>query len=141
MELVIYKDSGLDLKGFCNWLLPKIREYIVDNLNNDKLIYIDRYLNDSNIIRFKYNQRRIIRARDILITASYILKIKEEKDKTIIHISNNELIPNTEAKFIDIVKLINYGNLSVSGYNLYDRCMEFFAKNIRTFYEEYIGEQ
>ena len=70
----------------------------------------------------------------------YNLRIRESRDKSVIEIDPNQIIPETEAKFIDIAKLINYGNAEIRGYKILDKMMNHFAKNIKQYYLDFIEE-
>lgn len=140
MNLIIDKQEGIDLVPFCNWLIPKIQEVLVDEINENKLIKIDLFLNEHKLLYFNYNEDRVISSKNILIGAIYNLHIQDNQNEVVIEINPNTIIPNTFAKFIDIVKLINYGNLSLQGYPILDITMEFFAENIDFYYNEYLKE-
>jgi hypothetical protein len=82
----------------------------------------------------------MISAKNILIGAVYNLRIRDTFNNIIIEINPNAMIPNTSAKFIDIVKLINYGNLSLQEYPIMDQIMNYFAININSYYNKYLKE-
>ena len=52
----------------------------------------------------------------------------------------NAIIPKTLAKFIDIMKMVNYGTLSIPPYPIVDEIFTYFADNIRDFYKTFLEE-
>ena len=138
MTLNISTDK--DLTNFCNWLIPKIQEYFIDSINVKKLELYNIYLNGNKVILFDYGGKRILSAKNILIGGIYNLIVKRTINKFIIEINPNIFIPNTSAKFIDIVKLINFGNMSLQGYPVVTETMDYFANNINKYYNEFLEE-
>lgn len=141
MYLEIEKDGIDDVVEFSLWLVPKIQKYFVDIINDKKLIKINTYLNEHKAFYFNYNEKRQISAKNILIGSIYNLHVKEMQDLTIIEISSNVTIPNTSAKFIDIAKLINFGNLSLQGYPIFTETMQYFADNLTDYYTKFKEEE
>lgn len=137
MNLVINK-GDLEITNFSYWLIPYIQEFLINQINKRKLIKFDKFLNDNKIIYFNYKEDRIISSKNILIGAIYNLRVINKANEIIIEINPNSIIPNTSAKFIDIIKLINYGNLLLEAYPILDKTMEYFASNIDYYYEKYM---
>ena len=138
MELNI--DSDKDITNFCLWLIPKIKEYFVNSIDDRKLEKYNIYLNANKIVLFNYNEKRLISARNILIGAIYNLHLKHNLNHYVIEINPNSTIPSTSAKFTDIVKLINFGNMSLQGYQVVSNTMNYFANNINSYYNSYLEE-
>lgn len=132
--------SEIDLTDFCNWLMPQIQEYLEKNINEKKLEKINIYLNGEKSILFDYSGKRILSAKNILLGGVHNLRVARILDKYTIEINPNILIPNTSAKFIDIVKLINYGNMSVQGYPIMTKTMDYFADNLNKYYLKFLEE-
>lgn len=138
MELNI--DSDKDITNFCLWLIPKIKEYFVNSIDDRKLEKYNIYLNANKIVLFDYSEKRLISARSILIGAIYNLHLKHNLNHYVIEINPNSTIPSTSAKFTDIVKLINFGNMSLQGYQIVSDTMNYFANNINNYYNSYLEE-
>lgn len=124
---------------FCEYLIPKIQQYFIDNLNPKKLIKFDKYLNGYDLIRFRY-KKSIISTENILIGAIQNLIIKSYPNNYSIEIDPNITIPNTYAKFIDIVTLVDRGNLSLSPYPILTDTMDYIAANMKQYIEMYLRE-
>ncbi|WP_300924727.1 hypothetical protein [uncultured Clostridium sp.] len=97
-------------------------------------------MNENKLILFNYNEYRIISAKNILLGGIYNLRVRISGNNSFIEIDPSVIIPNTSAKFIDIVKLINFGNLDLQGYRIISDTMEYFAENINLFYNQFLKE-
>ena len=124
---------------FCEWLIPKIQEYLYASIDDRILARFDAYLNSSDIIQWQF-QPQIIRTKNILIGASYNLIVKKYPTYYDIVINPNINIPNSYAKFIDIVSLIDKGNLMLQPYPIFSDTMEYFAENIDMYFKDFIEE-
>lgn len=140
MNLVIDNPDNLNLDAFCQILITLMQNYIRTTLDTKQLIRFDAYLNNEDIIDYADRSNRLVSSKDILIGSTYNLVVIKDKDKYIIQLDNNINIPNTYAKFIDIVKLINYGNLALPAYPIYDNMMDYFAENLLEYYRIYLEE-
>lgn len=138
--MVLNIESDKDITGFCEWLIPIIQDHFIKSIDNRKLEQFNIYLNANKVILFNYNEKRLISARNILVGAIYNLHLKHNLNKYIIEINPNSTIPNTSAKFINIAKLINFGNMSMAGYNVLSNIMNYFADDIDSYYNDYLEE-
>ncbi|MGM9544317.1 MAG: hypothetical protein ACI3T9_04975, partial [Romboutsia timonensis] len=111
MNLIITDVKGKNINKFVNWIIEQIQTYFIGSIKNSKLIKFDDYLQDFDW-GFKDNKKHYISTKQIIIGAIYNLRYKKSQDTYTIEIDPNILIPNTTAKFIDIAKLVNYGNVN-----------------------------
>lgn len=139
MELNIQSETNI--KDFCEWLIPIIRDYVWDNLKPKKLEAFDYYINGSNILKFNYDIKRIVKTKDLIAGTLYNLQVKVYGNKYTIQINPNIPIPETSAKFIDIAKLVNYGNLNLQGYPIITKAMDYTAANINSLYSKFLKEK
>ena len=126
-----------DLSEFIEWLVPYFREYLIAHINDKKLLKFDEFVSTS--IKWDY-KNKTVKSRDILIASTYHLRTKINKDKYSIYIDYNDNIPQSSAKFIDIIKLINFGNLSFTAYPIYTNTIKYFENNIDYYYSLYLEE-
>ena len=140
MELIIENPNNLNLGAFCSYLISEMIEYINNTINDNQLIRFDSYINNNLKIRFIDKFPRLLKSRDILITAVQTLYYVKQGDDYIIKINPNNFIPNTYAKFIDIVSLINYGNMQLQSYPIIDKMFDYFAANLNQYYNDYLKE-
>ncbi len=138
MNLIINNPDDLDLNEFCKLLIEKMQDRLKLIIDKRKLILINNYLNSKFNMNWIDNEERLISAYELLISASYNLRIRKTQKTYVIEIDPNSFIPNSYAKFINIIKLINYGNLSFNGYPIYDTLMQYFADNLEDYYNDYI---
>lgn len=143
LEIINYSSLMDDLDDFCECLVELMQEFMLDEIDEDQLFRFDAFLNNEDCIRFVDGGRHFVSSKDILIGSVYNLIITKTPDSYVIELDSNAIIPNTYAKFIDIVSLINFGNLNVSPYPIYSDMMDYFAENLTTYiysYLEDIGE-
>lgn len=140
MYLEIINKDGLDLDSFCEYLITQMQDYMKSETrkNYKRLAKYNEFI-DENVARID-DKETILPIRDILVLSTYYLTYKQLPDSYVIELNPNINVPNTYAKFIDIVKLVNYGNLSLPAYPIYDEMMDYFADKIVYFYKEYKGE-
>lgn len=136
MELTIENNDKLELEEFSQEIIELMKEYLITHIEESKLIRWDEYLNKEIKWGWKYKVK-IIRAKTLLLGAAYNLQIIERTNKITIRINPNAIINETNKKYIDILKLITYGNLSIQGYPIWEQMMNYFAKNISDIYESY----
>ena len=140
MELIIENPNNLNLDAFCSYLISEMIEYIDNTINDNQLIRFDSYINNNLKIKFIDKFPRLLKSRDILITAVQTLYYVKQGNDYIIKINPNNFIPNTYAKFIDIVSLINYGNMQLQSYPIIDEMFDYFAANLNQYYNDYLKE-
>lgn len=140
MELRIKNPAKLELSNFCNYLISKMVTYISNAINDSQLIRFDKYINNNLKIKFIDKFPRLLKSRNVLITAVQTLYCVKQVNDYIIKINPNNFIPNTYAKFIDIVSLINYGNMQLQSYPIIDEMFDYFAANLNQYYNDYLKE-
>ena len=140
MELIIENPNNLNLDAFCSYLISEMIEYIDNTINDNQLIRFDSYINNNLKIKFIDKFPRLLKSRDILITAVQTLYYIKQGNDYIIKINPNNFIPNTYAKFIDIISLINYGNMQLQSYPIIDEMFDYFAANLNQYYNDYLKE-
>jgi hypothetical protein len=140
MNLIINNPDSLPLDEFCYWLIPYMQKYIKENIDVRRLKRWDDYINTNLALKNAYSIIEPISCKDIIIEATKNLRVYTQKDNYIIDINPVVFIPNTQAKFINIVQLINYGNLSLQGYKLFSDMMTYFADIIDLYYKMYLEE-
>lgn len=142
MELIIKKldEIKIDYKAFANFLIPKIQEKLISLFDPRKVVKWDEYINSGDVINFTRRKDRYIASRDILISAVYNLQILDNKINTIIQINKNAYIPDTYNNYYSLVKLINYGNLSVSPYKIWDDTLDWINDHLGQYLEEFLEE-
>ena len=137
MNLIISNPENIDLDDFCEWLIPQIQRYLIASIDDNHLIRWDYYLNLGSTFLKTYRFDRPVSSKEILIAGSYNLIVKKQPEQYTIELNMNTIIPNSSAKFINVISLINNGNLSMQGYNIYTQVMDYIANNIDYYFKAY----
>lgn len=139
MTLTVDNPDRLDLDGFISEkLIPEIQEVFPSMINDGKLISVNDFVN--NTLKLSL-QGRWIDVKDVLLSAIYNLVYTEMPDGSyVISIDSNQIVPDTRAKIIEVAQLVNYGNMSVPSYPIFDEVFNFFADNLNDLYIEYVEE-
>lgn len=139
MTLTVDNPDRLDLDGFISEkLIPEIQEIFPSMINDGKLISVNDFVN--NTLKLS-PQGRWINVKDVLLSAIYNLTYTEMPDGSyVISIDSNQIVPDTRAKIIEVAQLVNYGNMSVPSYPIFDEVFNFFADNLNDLYIEYVEE-
>lgn len=139
MTLTVDNPDRLDLDGFISErLIPEIQEVFPSMINDGKLISVNDFVN--NTLKLS-PQGRWINVKDVLLSAIYNLVYTEMPDGSyVISIDSNQIVPDTRAKIIEVAQLVNYGNMSVPSYPIFDEVFNFFADNLNDLYIEYVEE-
>lgn len=141
MELVIIKLDQLKInyKAFAEFLIPKIQEKLISLFDPSKTIKLTNYINNNSIIQFTNNKyKKYLTVRDILIGAVYNLEILDNKLNTVIQINKQAIIPDTYNDYYNLVKLINYGNLGVYPYKIWDDTLDWINNHLGIYLEEFL---
>lgn len=140
MYLELESSSNESLYDFCNYIIVKMQDYLQNSINENKLKKFNDYINSNKIVKFVDKIDRYINCANILIASTYNLMVLKSKNNYTIKINPNVHIPNTYAKFIDIVKLINNGNMVLSPYPVWTNMVKHFDDNANLYYEKYLKE-
>ena len=135
MTITISKDKGFE-DDFFDWLIPKIREYVLAHIDEKKLLKVDEYINSNKYFHSIFKKE--ISSKEAIVSAMYNLKKDVYWDRVVISIDPNVMLSNTTVKLITVVKTINFGTLSIMGHNLVTKNFKFIEDNIDTFYEKYL---
>lgn len=117
-----------------------MQKYMEIYLDERQLARFDAFLNNESIIMFTDKASRYVSTRNILIGGVYNLIVEKVQNSYNIKIDPNINIPNTYAKFIDVIKLVNNGNLSLAAYPIYTDMMNHFAENLQDYYGDYLED-
>lgn len=140
MNLVINNELfDKQAHDFAYWLIPQFYLELESRLDPDRLNLWDKYLNQPDISR-RLGFDRVVTTRSILEAGVYNLVVKDRADSSVIEIDNTSIVPNSNAKFINIINLINYGTLTISGYSIYEDIFNYLAENAGELFNQYLEE-
>lgn len=113
-----------------NFIPEKLLNYVVLNLNEEKVSSLDEYLIES----LKINNS----SRDIIEYGLNNLFISDNGTEYIVRVDNNLLVPDTNQNLLIVIKLIEYGNLEVKGINLISQAFSYVVMQIQNFVDVYM---
>lgn len=134
MRLDINTKYGLE---FVLYIIKKLQEYIIGNINDEKLVFIEEYINQN----YKSIYRKHISARDVLVSGAMNMTYQIYASKFTVEIDSKQILYGTNAKLYDICKLINFGVLGIGSYPILTESFDYFKDNLDYMYEYYIREK
>ena len=134
MRLDINTKYGLE---FVLYIIKKLQEYIIGNINDKKLVFIEEYINQN----YKSIYRKHISARDVLVSSAMNLTYQIYANKFTVEIDSKQILYGTNAKLYDICKLINFGVLGIGSYPVLTESFDYFKDNLDYMYEYYMREK
>ena len=75
---------------------------------------------------------------EIIRLGLYYLIYYKTNNSYIIEIDNNSNIPNSTTKIISLCNLINYGNISLNAYPIFDKAMNIIAEDLPNLYAKFL---
>ena len=130
MKLIIENNLHEDLKPFIlDVVVPTTTQILYSIIDFEQLDRFDKYLQQ------RYNSS--INTKHIITSALTNLVIYNYNDRYELAINPNIFTPGIDAKLYDICALINYGNLDVAPYPIFDKTMEKLALFVPELYDEY----
>lgn len=140
MNITIPKNEEQEYEDeFFDWIIEYARNHILGMLDDKKLQRIDEYINSNKLFSTLF--KKSISSKEVLTASLYNMKVVKYWNRTVITFDTNEKLPNTNAKLVDIVKLINYGTLSVIGYPIITKAFKEIEDDIEALYEKFKEEQ
>ena len=128
MRLDINTKYGLE---FVLYIIKKLQEYIIGNINDKKLVFIEEYINQN----YKSMYRKHISARDVLVSGAMNITYQIYANKFTVEIDSKQILYGTNAKLYDICKLINFGVLGIGSYPILTESFDYFKDNLDYMYE------
>lgn len=131
MEMTLNLSRDFDWSDFLTNFIPeKLLNYVVLNLNEEKVSSLDEYLIES----LKINNS----SRDIIEYGLNNLFISDNGTEYIVRVDNNLLVPDTNQNLLIVIKLIEYGNLEVKGINLISQAFSYVVMQLQNFVDVYM---
>lgn len=142
MRLIIKKCDRYPIsKSFIRFLKERARIILTAILDKDQLKRWDDYLSkcDLGCVRKRDGRCIVPSAYNILVSGISNIKVRESTDSYELYIDPNAVLSGTAAKIIEIVGLINTGNVEMSPYPVYDKVWEQLKRNFISYYLYYYG--
>lgn len=134
MNITISNEKGFE-DEFYTWLLPQIRDFVIAEVDPRKLIKVDDYINNNRYFHTIFKKH--ISSYEVIIAAVSNLKINKYWNRVVITIDGNAIVPGTTTKISTVVRVVNFGTLSVMGYPVITNRFKYIEDNIDAFYEQY----
>jgi hypothetical protein len=136
MLLQIDNRNNLLDESFGSWLVSKIKDDIIYNIDLAKLDPWDLYFKKSKL--FESLDGSDVKTSDIVLAGCRNLTCRKLTSSLVISIANNQFVPGLNGVVVDSAcKLINYGNLSISGYSIFTDSFQRIANNIDSYITRY----
>lgn len=137
LELNLENIESKDRIPFVNYIIKQIQKEVLNQFDERKIFKLENYINSNNIIDFVLRDKHI-KVRNLYLIAVYNLVIEElDEDIFNIIVNRNINIPDSNSLLISLLKLLEYGNLSVNKYGLLTNIMQDIADNIDTYFKKY----
>ena len=137
MNLIIDDIKSKNFDSFVEWLIEQTQQHFIGSINPQRLIVFDNYFKNFDW-GFTDKKTHFISTKQLLISAIYNLRYRKTMNSYTIEINPNAVIPSTSAKFIDIAKLVNYGNVELKGVYVLTDTFEYFSKNVNKYFDKYV---
>lgn len=144
MLLEIENEDGLDLNGFCEFLIPLIQQYAEDEANWDRAQV--RRWNDE-LKTSELNWARDAKNAPIIPSVSYIintyfdnLQYAKMGGSYIITSNKNILLNYTDISIDSLASRINDGVLDFKGYSYFEQVFQHFADELQGYYDLYLED-
>lgn len=135
LEIEDYKNTLSD--DFIVWLISKISEKIISDVNINKLVTWDNFFNEQSLYKSIYKKK--ISSLDLIIAGSRNLIYTKSQSSFCISVNPNIYAPGLDRiKLITICKLINYGNQDITSYPIFTDSFKHFAENIYDYVDMYL---
>ena len=130
MRLIIENSYNEDLEPFINdIIIPACSQIFYSIIDRKYLKNFDAYLSN----KYKTN----ISSNHIISIALKSLIVYNHQNNYQITINPNIFVPGINAKLYDLCALINYGNMEISPYPIFDKAMEKLSSFVPMLYRKY----
>ena len=128
-------------KSFCKYLIQQINQEILEQYDSKAGAYMEEYINSSNSINWQYSKKGYLPLIDLYRLAGEYLGISI-KSPTLYSIygDSKTVIPDSFTPIISLIKLSEYGTLSVRGYRLLDKIFRNICDNLDMYYFKFLQE-
>ena len=135
MKITIVIDMGED---FVNYLIDKkIQSWLSENIIKERLVPAQSYV----AIEPKYKSiyAPVINLYFFSLSCYAIIKVKKYSQFFELVFDEDAIVYGINVKSIELINLINFGNMSVTPYPIFTEMFDYFNQNIEELYEEYLS--
>lgn len=142
MFLQILNPSDLDLQDFCEWLIPKIKDYANDS-NHWNQELVNEWTNYFNTYDFGWS--RDIANQPLVPSFAFIvdsyfssLGVYKTGGAYFILADENRLLNYTDITIESLASMINNGTVDKKSYPYFEGVFQYFADNLQSYYGLYL---
>lgn len=134
------KDEALLIPQFCRLLLKNIKTDIRDNISHRKFDRYEKYLLDSDIIRWTIDKPNSINVVELCNIIANNFKCYEMKDNSFsIKIDRSVKLRGSRTRIAVLARLLDKGNEEIPGTLFISSVLNKYSKNINKFWQVYVS--
>lgn len=135
MQLHIKDGLGLVDVYFGEWLIPRIQTKLITSIPKYSFEKLNIFLRSEDVKQFT---QRFITSRELITFASTKIVCLGTSGNIVIKFDSNAKVHELNNVLLSsLLKIINYGTLSVKGQPIITDTFNFFAENINTYVQQY----
>ena len=134
MKITVMIDMGED---FTKYIIKEIQPWLEKNINKDRLVSAQNYV----AIEPKYKSiyTPIINLYFFSLACYAIIKVRKYSQFYELYFDEEAIVYGTNIRSIELINLINYGNMTVTPYPIFTEMFDYFNQNIEEIYQEYLS--
>lgn len=144
MNLIIDVPNGDLLEIFIpKYVYPMLQLNIMKRIDIQQCKKWTKYINSTNMLKNEFpgaKKAPIIGARDIILASLRNFKYLKHTNQYEIVLNGDVKVPRTQAKLIDICSLMNYGNIEMSPYPIFEDAFKETAIMLPILFRNYIDD-
>lgn len=131
--------KGFAADGFADFLSFMLHGWFINHVNPEKILIVQNYVDNNSKYKSIYVKR--IDVYSILeYLVSHLVVEKSSKWMSIIKLDDQSTVYGLNIKLIDILKLVNFGNMELKPYPIFTKMFSVFQKDIDVLYLQYEQE-
>lgn len=135
MQLTIINNDDLDLDEFCNWLVSRMREQMIESLPLEKLSVRDEKLNKAVTLTMPQTLTAVV---VIKIAINNIKWSKPIGSTYKIAIDEKPKLYGTKNTVYELAKYLEFGGIGIEPLNFFRPIFNEYGKDIQKYYNKYL---
>lgn len=138
MKFEITDPKNLLSKQFCHWLIEKIRDKIIKDVDKDKLEKFTIFLTSDRSPVTVINKSFTV--DHLILQGAKHLVVDSVSTGYSIHVDDNVFATGLDVTRLNTAcKLINFGNTQIEGYPIFTNTFDYFSENLSSYVDRYIN--
>lgn len=140
LDLYLENIDPNNLKSFLDYVIKQIQIETINGYDKRKAARLEEFINKNNVIEYT-STKKYTSVIELYKIALFNLVVEDmRKDIYRIHVNYNINIPYSKTNLSSVIKLLEFGNLSVNKYGLLTNIMENIGKNLDFYYSKFSME-